>query len=143
MTNYNMEKSDQLQEITIVHASMLGVTRSVIRFAIDGERIASSTTAAMLGLKDNDIIEDMLEQKGGSVIHVADDDQAPPIGIADKLRLRKARGKNDAPDHATPNTPPLFKCPKVTHAGHVGSSQDPVPVSQKVSSATDGLKMPK
>lgn len=65
-TFFKIKKSTKMQKVFDTYAQRKGVQASSLRFLLDGERIEPTQTPKMLELDDQDQIDCMLEQTGGS-----------------------------------------------------------------------------
>jgi small ubiquitin-related modifier len=64
--HFKVKKSTEMKKIFDAYASKLGVNPSNLRFLHDGEKIKDSDTPKMLELENDDQIDVLLEQVGGS-----------------------------------------------------------------------------
>ena len=55
-----------MSKVFETYASRKGVSTNAMRFLLDGERVMPDSTPKMLELEDQDQIDCMLEQTGGS-----------------------------------------------------------------------------
>mmetsp|Transcript_22348 Transcript_22348/g.46988 ORF Transcript_22348/g.46988 Transcript_22348/m.46988 type:complete len:98 (-) Transcript_22348:236-529(-) len=65
-TYFKIKKTTKMQKVFDTYASRKGVQASSLRFLLDGERIQPDATPKQLELDDQDQIDCMLEQSGGS-----------------------------------------------------------------------------
>ncbi|KAJ2932697.1 hypothetical protein H1R20_g4401, partial [Candolleomyces eurysporus] len=63
---FKIKRSTKLSKLQGAYASKVGKDVSSIRFLYDGERIQEEDTPASLDMEDNDTIDVMVEQVGGS-----------------------------------------------------------------------------
>ena len=63
---FKVKKDTKMQKIMDAYAARKGVQTMALRFALDGDRIKPDDTPKMLELEENDQIDVMLEQVGGS-----------------------------------------------------------------------------
>lgn len=68
-TFFKIKESTKMQKVFDTYAQRKGVQASSLRFLLDGERIDATATPKMLELDDQDQIDCMLEQTGGSDDH--------------------------------------------------------------------------
>lgn len=66
-TFFKIKKSTKMAKVFETYAQRKGVQSSSLRFLLDGERIKPDDTPKMLELDDQDQIDCMLEQTGGSM----------------------------------------------------------------------------
>eukprot|EP00579_Thalassiosira_antarctica_P001249 CAMPEP_0201869054 /NCGR_PEP_ID=MMETSP0902-20130614/2715_1 /ASSEMBLY_ACC=CAM_ASM_000551 /TAXON_ID=420261 /ORGANISM="Thalassiosira antarctica, Strain CCMP982" /LENGTH=94 /DNA_ID=CAMNT_0048394493 /DNA_START=129 /DNA_END=413 /DNA_ORIENTATION=+ len=65
-TYFKIKKSTKMQKVFDTYAQRKGVQASSLRFLLDGDRIQPDATPKLLELDDQDQIDCMLEQSGGS-----------------------------------------------------------------------------
>jgi small ubiquitin-related modifier len=65
-TFFKIKKTTKMSKVFDTYATRRGVQPSSLRFMLDGERIDPNTTPKMLEMDDQDQIDCMLEQTGGS-----------------------------------------------------------------------------
>mmetsp|Transcript_22188 Transcript_22188/g.61791 ORF Transcript_22188/g.61791 Transcript_22188/m.61791 type:complete len:92 (+) Transcript_22188:221-496(+) len=65
-TFFKIKKTTKMQKVFDTYAQRKGVEASSLRFLLDGERIEADATPKTLELDDQDQIDCMLEQTGGS-----------------------------------------------------------------------------
>ncbi|RXW19028.1 hypothetical protein EST38_g6820 [Candolleomyces aberdarensis] len=63
---FKIKRSTKLSKLQGAYASKVGKDVGSIRFLYDGERIQEDDTPASLDMEDNDTIDVMVEQVGGS-----------------------------------------------------------------------------
>jgi len=63
---FKIKRSTKLSKLQGAYASKVGKDVGSIRFLYDGTRIADDDTPASLDMEDNDTIDVMVEQVGGS-----------------------------------------------------------------------------
>ncbi|TEB35282.1 ubiquitin-like protein [Coprinellus micaceus] len=63
---FKIKRSTKLSKLQGAYASKVGKDVSSIRFLYDGERIQEDDTPSSLDMEDNDTIDVMVEQVGGS-----------------------------------------------------------------------------
>ncbi|KAI0710692.1 ubiquitin-related domain-containing protein [Earliella scabrosa] len=63
---FKIKRNTKLSKLQGAYANKVGKDVSSIRFLYDGERISDDDTPASLGMEDNDTIDVMVEQVGGS-----------------------------------------------------------------------------
>jgi small ubiquitin-related modifier len=65
-TFFKIKKTTKMSKVFDTYATRRGVQPSSLRFMLDGERIDPNMTPKMLEMDDQDQIDCMLEQTGGS-----------------------------------------------------------------------------
>ncbi|EED93352.1 predicted protein, partial [Thalassiosira pseudonana CCMP1335] len=65
-TFFKIKRSTKMSKVFATYAGRKGVQEGSIRFLLDGERIPGDATPKTLELEDQDQIDCMLEQTGGS-----------------------------------------------------------------------------
>jgi small ubiquitin-related modifier len=65
-TFFKIKKTTKMSKVFETYAQRKGVQAASLRFLLDGERILDDQTPKMLELDDQDQIDCMLEQTGGS-----------------------------------------------------------------------------
>ncbi|KDQ52592.1 hypothetical protein JAAARDRAFT_40201 [Jaapia argillacea MUCL 33604] len=63
---FKIKRNTKLLKLQSAYASKVGKDVSSIRFLYDGERIQEDDTPSTLNMEDNDTIDVMVEQVGGS-----------------------------------------------------------------------------
>jgi small ubiquitin-related modifier len=66
-TFFKIKKTTKMSKVFQTYAAKKGVQVGSIRFLLDGERIEADSTPKMLELEDQDQIDCVLEQTGGTV----------------------------------------------------------------------------
>mmetsp|Transcript_22093 Transcript_22093/g.45995 ORF Transcript_22093/g.45995 Transcript_22093/m.45995 type:complete len:93 (+) Transcript_22093:21-299(+) len=66
-TFFKIKKTTKMEKVFSTYASRRGVDVGSLRFLLDGERIDATETPKSLELDDQDQIDCMLEQTGGSL----------------------------------------------------------------------------
>eukprot|EP00804_Cyclotella_cryptica_P021510 CCRYP_005824-RC/>CCRYP_005824-RC protein AED:0.33 eAED:0.33 QI:87/1/1/1/0.25/0.2/5/301/95 len=64
---FKVKRNTKMSKIFNAYATRKGVQSSAIRFLLDGERVRPDDTPKMLELEDQDQIDCVLEQSGGSL----------------------------------------------------------------------------
>ncbi|KAI6014365.1 ubiquitin-related domain-containing protein [Pisolithus marmoratus] len=67
---FKIKRSTKLSKLQGAYANKVGKDVASIRFLYDGNRINEDDTPASLDMEDNDTIDVMVEQVGGSRLHV-------------------------------------------------------------------------
>ena len=80
-TFFKVRPSTNMGKVFMAFAQRKGVQLSSLRFLLDGERITNEDTPKTLELEDNDQIDCLLEQYGGSGLTI----RTPPSGSAEEL----------------------------------------------------------
>jgi small ubiquitin-related modifier len=75
-TMFKIKKSTKMSKVFSAYAQRKGVEEKSLRFLLDGERILETATPKMLELEDEDQIDCVLAQVGGS----GDDDDNDNVG---------------------------------------------------------------
>ncbi|KAL9187831.1 hypothetical protein ACHAXT_006209 [Thalassiosira profunda] len=65
-TYFKIKKSTKMQKVFETYAQRKGVQAASLRFLLDGDRIQADQTPKQLEMDDQDQIDCMLEQSGGS-----------------------------------------------------------------------------
>ncbi|KAK0184367.1 ubiquitin-like protein [Armillaria novae-zelandiae] len=65
---FKIKRSTKLSKLQGAYASKVGKDVATIRFLYDGNRIQEDDTPQSLDMEDNDTIDVMVEQVGGSVL---------------------------------------------------------------------------
>ncbi|KAI0773114.1 small ubiquitin-like modifier [Trametes elegans] len=63
---FKIKRSTKLSKLQVAYANKVGKDVNSIRFLYDGARIGDDDTPASLDMEDNDSIDVMVEQVGGS-----------------------------------------------------------------------------
>ncbi|KAI0324290.1 small ubiquitin-like modifier [Cubamyces sp. BRFM 1775] len=63
---FKIKRSTKLNKLQVAYANKVGKDVNSIRFLYDGARIGDDDTPASLDMEDNDSIDVMVEQVGGS-----------------------------------------------------------------------------
>ena len=63
---FKIKRSTPLGKLMKIYCKRLGQPLEAVRFLFDGCRISSTDTAVSLGLKENDVIDALIQQVGGS-----------------------------------------------------------------------------
>eukprot|EP01130_Rhizamoeba_saxonica_P006806 TRINITY_DN2722_c0_g1_i1.p1 TRINITY_DN2722_c0_g1~~TRINITY_DN2722_c0_g1_i1.p1 ORF type:complete len:112 (+),score=18.53 TRINITY_DN2722_c0_g1_i1:44-337(+) len=63
---FKIKKSTQLKKLMTTYCSRSGLDPNGIRFIYDGQRVRDEQTPLQLRMQDNDVIDAVLEQLGGS-----------------------------------------------------------------------------
>jgi len=64
---FKVKKTTQLGKLMNAYCSRVGKDMSTVRFLFDGERIQNEATPEQLDMEDEDEIDAMVEQHGGSL----------------------------------------------------------------------------
>jgi len=64
---FKIKRNTRLSKLQGAYAAKVGKDVGAIRFLYDGSRIQDDDTPASLGMEDNDTIDVMVEQVGGSL----------------------------------------------------------------------------
>lgn len=67
---FKIKRNTKLSKLQGAYANKVGKDVASIRFLYDGSRINEDDTPASLDMEDNDTIDVMVEQVGGSRLHV-------------------------------------------------------------------------
>ena len=65
--HFRIKPTTLLSRVKRVYCERLSVDQNAVRFLYDGQRIKSNATPADLGLENNDVIDAIMEQVGGSL----------------------------------------------------------------------------
>lgn len=65
-TYFKVKKTTRMEKVFSTYASRKGVSVGALRFLLDGQRVSGDQTPTSLELEDQDQIDCMLEQQGGS-----------------------------------------------------------------------------
>ncbi|PFH52509.1 hypothetical protein AMATHDRAFT_57135 [Amanita thiersii Skay4041] len=65
---FKIKRNTKLSKLQGAYANKVGKDVGSIRFLYDGARIQDDDTPALLGMEDNDTIDVMVEQVGGSIV---------------------------------------------------------------------------
>ena len=79
---FKVKFTTKMRKVFEAYAQRKGVQLNSLRFLLDGERITNEDTPKTLELEDNDQIDCLLEQYGGSGLTI----RTPPSGSAEELR---------------------------------------------------------
>jgi small ubiquitin-related modifier len=63
---FKIKRGTQLKKLMEAYCSRNGINPTTVRFLFDGQRIQETNTPNDLNLEDNDQIDAMVEQTGGS-----------------------------------------------------------------------------
>ncbi|KAL7529152.1 hypothetical protein ACHAXR_004106 [Thalassiosira sp. AJA248-18] len=85
-TMFKIKKSTKMSKVFNAYAQRKGVESASLRFLLDGERIGPDETPKMLELEDEDQIDCVLAQVGGS--DDANDAEAKPEGGNEPITIR-------------------------------------------------------
>ena len=66
---FKIKRGTQLKKLMEAYCSRNGVNPTTVRFLFDGQRIQDTDTPTDLSLEDNDQIDAMVEQTGGTLIN--------------------------------------------------------------------------
>eukprot|EP00916_Digyalum_oweni_P004695 GHVL01008299.1.p1 GENE.GHVL01008299.1~~GHVL01008299.1.p1 ORF type:complete len:103 (+),score=14.95 GHVL01008299.1:38-346(+) len=64
---FRVKKTTQFRRIITAYCSRLGQSENTVRFLFDGERVRADQTAQDLGMENDDCIDALVEQTGGSL----------------------------------------------------------------------------
>lgn len=65
---FRIKRKTKMDKLMSTYCSRLGQQLDSVRFLYDGERIHGHQTAEQLGMEDNDLIDAMVQQVGGSCL---------------------------------------------------------------------------
>eukprot|EP01053_Blabericola_migrator_P007022 Blabericola_migrator_1__7021@NODE_355_length_9465_cov_113_241434_g284_i0_p5_GENE_NODE_355_length_9465_cov_113_241434_g284_i0NODE_355_length_9465_cov_113_241434_g284_i0_p5_ORF_typecomplete_len118_score28_06Rad60SLD/PF11976_8/2e27ubiquitin/PF00240_23/0_0065Blt1/PF12754_7/0_013PRCC/PF10253_9/0_017SRA1/PF07304_11/0_1FERM_N/PF09379_10/0_23_NODE_355_length_9465_cov_113_241434_g284_i058826235 len=65
---FRIKKKTKMEKLMSTYCARLGQSIDAVRFLYDGERIRGEHTPEELGMEDNDLIDAMVQQVGGSVV---------------------------------------------------------------------------
>ncbi|KAG5485775.1 hypothetical protein LSCM1_07187 [Leishmania martiniquensis] len=65
---FKIKRGTQLKKLIDAYCKKQGISRGSVRFLFDGAPIDDSKTPEDLGMEDDDVIDAMVEQTGGSVM---------------------------------------------------------------------------
>jgi hypothetical protein len=63
---FRIRKTTKMEKLMTTYCARLGQSLDAVRFLYDGERIRGDHTAEDLGMEDDDLIDAMVQQVGGS-----------------------------------------------------------------------------